>query len=101
MQEMKNSGVIFVLRNTLSAIFTPGYGTCLRCGGFWNVVPKHTTSYGMNGSGCFPLCETCWTELGSPEARMPYYDRLVSMWSYVPGLEAKHLQIRAAVMADG
>lgn len=30
-----------------------------------------------NGVSCFPLCEQCWTELKTPEARLPYYRKLV------------------------
>lgn len=29
---------------------------------------------------CFPLCETCWTGLGTPEARLPYYRVLWNEW---------------------
>lgn len=29
---------------------------------------------------CFPLCEVCWLTLKTPEARMPYYRRLLDDW---------------------
>ena len=30
--------------------------------------------------GCFPLCEKCWQELKTPEARLPYYKELFDKW---------------------
>ncbi|MGV9002026.1 MAG: hypothetical protein ACOH18_03695 [Candidatus Saccharimonadaceae bacterium] len=92
---MKNSGLRFFLRNLKSKIFTPGYGGCLRCRGRWNVVEHHVT-YENDGHGCFPLCETCWTELETPEARLPFYEMLVfERWS-----EAERWPtIQAAVLA--
>lgn len=35
----------------------------------------------MYGEGCFPLCEGCWQELKTPEARLPYYEALLKDWS--------------------
>lgn len=63
----------------LAQAVSPGYGTCLRCGWPWNLVENHGTEY-MEGSGCFPLCEDCWTELGDPDARLPYYRELWELW---------------------
>jgi hypothetical protein len=31
-----------------------------------------------NGVSCFPLCEQCWKELKTPQARLPYYRQLVN-----------------------
>ncbi len=64
---------------------SPGWGFCLRCGWPWNHTEPHSTNYvdpetGWNSRGIFPLCERCWTELGHPEARIPYYDALVTHW---------------------
>ncbi len=52
-------------------------------------VEAHTTYYTrepMEGSvgistesGCFPLCEGCWSKL-TPETRLPYYERMVENW---------------------
>lgn len=71
----------------LSRLRSPGYGWCGRCGMPWSKVKGHDTSYGRycrdkesQGKGCFPLCEGCWQELGSPEARIEYYKRLVDRW---------------------
>lgn len=56
-----------------------GYGTCLRCDYPWSHVDGHSTQY-SNSSGCFPLCEECWQELATPEARMPFYRLLWERW---------------------
>lgn len=49
------------------------FGSCGRCGRSWKWVNGHSTSFGNDGEGCFPLCERCWKELGSGKARLPYY----------------------------
>jgi hypothetical protein len=51
----------------------------------WARVEGHTTWYentkdGQPRRGCFPLCEGCWTLLGHPEARIPYYAELIEQW---------------------
>lgn len=56
--------------------------------------------------GCFPLCKGCWVKLGTPEARLPYYRRLIDEWVEQdrPQDESSELKwpaIRAAVMAGG
>lgn len=38
----------------------------------------HSTPYNV-ASGCFPLCEACWSEL-SPDERLPYYRQLWQRW---------------------
>lgn len=55
-----------------------GFGGCLRCGDSWHWKPEHTTEDGEGGS--FPLCEECWLALETPEARWPYYEKLVALW---------------------
>jgi hypothetical protein len=32
-----------------------------------------------DSKGCFPLCESCWSEL-TPETRLPYYKELYESW---------------------
>lgn len=59
-------------------LVSPGYSWCGRCGLPWRFVEGHTTWYKRfpeerGRSGCFPLCESCWTILGTAEARLPYY----------------------------
>lgn len=29
----------------------------------------------------FPLCESCWEDLGTPEARLPFYELCVAEWA--------------------
>jgi hypothetical protein len=77
---MKNSGLRFSIRNLKSKILNPGFGECLRCKGSWNIVRGHDTPYRETSRvtiSCFLLCETCWKELGTPEARLPYYRKFV------------------------
>lgn len=48
---------------------------------FWGLlgVEPHLTRYKGDAS-CFPLCEDCWRELGTAEARIPYYRLLAYSW---------------------
>lgn len=62
----------------ISHAMAPGYGDCLRCHTAWAFVKGHSTSY-TETSGCFPLCEACWSEL-TPEERLPYYRLLWNRW---------------------
>ena len=56
----------------------PGFGTCYRCERPWPICKHHDTQY-TEGSGCFPLCEDCWSEL-TPQERLPYYYQLWRSW---------------------
>ena len=56
-----------------------GWGCCLHCRGSWKDLQVHSTKYGQH-SDCFPLCQFCWTSLGTPEARMHYYKKLWDYW---------------------
>jgi hypothetical protein len=60
-----------------------GTGDCLRCHRNWMWVQHHTTDYG--GGGCFPLCERCWRQLKTAEARWPFYMRLFGEWDAQTG----------------
>lgn len=59
---------------------------CLHCDTSWAFVKGHVTEYGRpkyeggGGSGCFPLCEKCWADLGTPAARLPFYRALYELW---------------------
>lgn len=82
----------------------PGWGTCGRCGTPWACTEGHSTPYEWSGyrwqprgaiecrvsSSMFPLCELCWQELETPEARLPYYEALVLEWNAM-GAERLHL----------
>ncbi|MDE2096158.1 MAG: hypothetical protein KGL39_02860 [Patescibacteria group bacterium] len=60
---------------------------------------KPHTIYVTNGDSCFPLCEQCWRELKTPEARLPYYRLLVDEWCKDDtNAEAKWPSIEKAVM---
>jgi hypothetical protein len=66
-------------RAAIERFFAPGYSTCFRCRRPWKFVEPHITDY-TPGQGCFPLCESCWTALATPEARLPFYRRLHAIW---------------------
>jgi len=55
-----------------------GISGCLRCHDTWDWKPSHSTTYTAT-SGCFPLCEECWSGL-TPDERLPYYALLAGMW---------------------
>ena len=60
-------------------VLKPDYGWCGRCGVPWVDGRQHRTDFD-SGESCFPLCEQCWRLLGTPEARLPYYDALLDHW---------------------
>lgn len=59
-------------------LISPMYSWCYRCGMPWRVT-KHHETWVTEGSGIFPLCESCWKEL-TPQDRLPYYRRLYDSW---------------------
>lgn len=114
------------LRARIERALSPGLSSCYRCGRPWRTnaqrrtglnswqglnrlryyglvgVDSHVTSYSPT-SGCFPLCEGCWSAL-APEQRATYYDLLVDEWirqSPADALEyeAKRQKIQKAVAA--
>lgn len=81
----------------------PGYGHCLRCRTAWKFVEDHST-YFQAGSGCFPLCQLCWSEL-TPTARLPFYYVLWRQWEWDADREGRDLfeqwdQIERAVLNE-
>ena len=64
----------------LLRLFAPGYSACLRCRLPWLFVRPHSTMYSED-RGCFPLCEWCWSSLGTPQGRAPYYAELLASWA--------------------
>lgn len=75
------------------------YGTCGRCGESWKTAKPHSTQFDQF-RGCFPLCQPCWSDLATPDARLPFYESLVAMWRTMgPIPDADHAAIVAAVMA--
>ena len=49
------------------------YGACIICRLPWYVSTGHSIRYSEN-SGCFAVCETCWSGLG-PRTCLPYYEK--------------------------
>jgi len=104
------AGVKLRLRRTAGRFLTvlaPGFSCCLRCRMPWRFTHPHITHYSfvtlpseamgsiiLPGAGCFPLCEYCWTDLGNPDARWPYYVALLDLWESEHGVEP---ETRAAV----
>lgn len=76
-----------------SWILPMGHGGCRRCETTWRYVDPHVLAYApatlgptgdvVNGRGVMALCEVCSRELGTPEARYPYYQEVVSEWTDV------------------
>lgn len=75
----------------ISQIVKPFQSECGRCGRTWAFADEHMTWYEPRdctvkrperGSGCFPLCETCWSEL-TIEERLPYYQELFLYWKSI------------------
>lgn len=86
-------------RARFERLLHPGYSTCYRCDRPWAVVKGHTTMF-SESQGCFPLCEICWRELGTPEARWPYYEMHVWDAEGHAGDPQVANAIRAAVFAE-
>lgn len=97
----------------VSRAMNPGLSECGRCGMSWGWTDGHATWYAAPeskqkvghglivyvGSGCFPLCEHCWSRL-TPKERLPYYRELWDDWNSdgaPPNVEWR--QIEMAVMA--
>lgn len=90
------------LKARLKRALHPGSGWCMCCGMPWAAVETHETRYGEGFESCFPLCENCWTELGSPEARIEYYKMLIDSWELdLPVDEDKKRNIQMAVANGG
>jgi hypothetical protein len=67
----------------MSAMSERRFGRCLRCKEPWNIAVPHGTTYDeATGNGMFPLCEPCWTALGTPFYRLPYYRSLWEDWRW-------------------
>ncbi len=66
-------------------------------------IPKELAEYLSTPQptrGCFPLCKQCWQELKTPEARLPYYRKLVDDWKRdIADAEKDWEPIKASVLA--
>ena len=84
MKQIKKHKLVAKLLNPLF----PQYSKCRRCNRNWKICKGHTTPYDAT-SGCFPLCEDCWLELGVEE-RVPYYIDLWLKWRYDGQMETAY-----------
>lgn len=84
----------------LSRALSPGYGWCHRCGITWNWCESHSTQFTKH-SGCFPLCEVCWSQLATPVARMPFYRQLYDEWEQMGCSDGDWDAIESAVLKEG
>lgn len=58
----------------------------------------HKTHYNAT-TGCFPLCEKCWVNLETPDARLPFYQEMWDSWNTdIPMEPSGWIQIRNAVL---
>jgi hypothetical protein len=105
----------------LAGLLAPGFSRCKRCRTPWKFVVEHATPYWSSPDtlavqvtpletvtvpveqrSCFPLCEKCWQDLGTPAARLPFYRQLWLDWQTMDtDLEAWRTwdAIAAAVLA--
>lgn len=89
------------ISDLMQALF-PSFSSCGRCKMPWSLVRCHITNYSPV-AGMFPLCEDCWTELRTPENRMPYYRELFNSWDRLgrPVREGDWRVIETAVFCEG
>jgi hypothetical protein len=74
-----------------------GTGCCYRCGLSVRFLDWFHFTYWTDTRSCFPLCEHCWRKLGTPQRRLPYYERLVlGRWSD----KSEWPAVLAAVLAE-
>lgn len=85
-----------IVRAAVERVLAPEYGTCYRCHRPWKFVKAHTTQF-IESEGCFPLCQTCWSEL-VPATRWPYYQALIAAWAAMGCPTEYAAEIKAAVM---
>ena len=74
---------------------------CFRCYCPAYIAKPHHTHFVSSGlRGCFPLCETCWSQL-NPEKRLPYYRKVLMRW-YDRGaeMEVKWEDMKSAVLNE-
>ena len=99
----RKRGLHIQLLGLIERALSPGLGYCFRCRRPWSTrlfgVEYHETMYASD-RGCFPLCQGCWEELGSAEARLPYYRLLWELWESQGSDERDWDQLRAGVYAE-
>lgn len=81
----------------LGMIDEASYGRCARCRASWKFANGHDTPYSDN-EGCFPLCEACWHDLATPDARLPFYEHLIlDVWDEPAKWAAVERAVRAGL----
>lgn len=73
--------------STIIEFFTSS--ACERCDTSYMFAKAHKTllidvHHRDTGRYCEPLCEQCWDDLGTAEARLPYYFKLWERWNSDP-----------------
>ena len=66
----------------LSWPFAGGTGACRHCKTTWAYARPHVTPYAPS-RGVMVLCEKCYADLGTAEARYPFYVELMGEWRNV------------------
>lgn len=89
---MKNLPLRRFIGSWLSFLLAPSSGQCGHCDWPWKFTKYHITNYSWK-SGCFPLCEKCWFELKTPEARMPFYRDLANSWLRSSPLDYEKIKV--------
>lgn len=81
----------------------PNFSTCFRCHMPWSAVTEKCVYLPGYSDGGFAICQSCWDELGTTEARIPFYLLLPPWWasrdsSYADEVEAGMERMRRAVI---
>ncbi|MCK9901256.1 hypothetical protein [Glutamicibacter sp. V16R2B1] len=74
-----------------SKILAPYYAACERCRTPFRFATSHTNW--RNGTLTVPpgLCQKCWADLTTPQARLPYYRQVYGGFPDWPRLEQEIL----------
>lgn len=98
---MKFDRYLYKWRKFLAPILSllhPEFAVCGRCKMPLSNITSHTTR--LQSSGILPLCISCWEELETPEARLPYYKQLWLLWHRSGVPREKWEDIETAVMNE-
>lgn len=68
------SGISFEIRQQIAyEVSDKSEFRCYRCKLPYSFAHFHETEYSAT-RGCFPLCQSCWEELESPQNRLEFYE---------------------------
>lgn len=69
-------------RAAVERLLHPGYACCRLCRRPLKCVVEHVVYWGAGHPSTFVICENCWTDLATSEARLsscwPLYQRILS-----------------------